>query len=153
MDAKAMNFYSSGEDIIRADTSNDALRVKEVMLGINERWVRDYDISNYDIHNSTWELNLIEDGRVLGMVNNGIVIHENKSIGFTTYFPISNLTQMRQDIVSGKTFFKDGSRAKKLSISVASSYSPNMSFWVDSDLCVWATFDTDKEAVEWLLKQ
>lgn len=56
------------------------------------------------------------------------------------------------DLIEGKKLIKDGCRAKSLNHGSCITYVDGLTFWWDNGE-FWATFDTDKEAVEWLLKQ
>lgn len=150
-----MKFYRMidySRQICRSKSKILAERALGVLLDRQKTRVEKFDVNDYN--SSTLELNLVEGKMILGVMKGGFVldlINENRNAAVGIRLSPESIQQMDDDILSGKTFFKDGHRAKKLLEYTTINYSSNMTFWIEDDLTIWVTFPTDKEAVEWLL--
>lgn len=158
MDVESVNFYyldTCASEICRAESSDEAYDALKHLIGVSETsHICLYDMNDYGEEGAPY-LNLVEEYKIIGCLHDELYVGqmwENPSSGIYLTVDDTSREKINTDIIAGKTFFKDGSRAKAIRDNDSFKYATNMTFWWSQKI-LWATFPTDHEAVLWMLNQ
>lgn len=164
MDVEPVNYYfllRKPTELCRSRNKDGAARVLRRFLGIPDSHVSEIDINEYD--KEYHYLNSNEGDSSIGVMDSHVYLEYTNmktssasQMSMYLYANTTSIDKINDDILSGKIMFKDGKRAKKFQRNEHITYTSDMSFWFDiedDELVLWATFETDHDAVMWMLQK